>query len=312
MDYPKSLADVYLHNGKFTDGTADGAIEPSRDPADWANAVTDEILAVQTAGGLVADEANHTQLRDAIQALIAAAIGAISVKQKSLIATGQTFAPGVANGDPVRWDAGNSRWTKAQADGTANDLGLGLADVTNAEVVLYGETRAGLVAGLTPGAAYYLSGGGALTTTSPTDKVKVGVAKTATVLFVDVDAGLPAGVAYLGAAQAWSKTQSSTPVTITDGASPAIDLSASNVQTWTLGANRTCPLPTNIAAGTSGAIWLIQDGTGGRTLAYNSIWKFSGGVPPSLSTPAGAKDLLCWEVDPTGTAIGANLLKGFA
>jgi hypothetical protein len=72
MDYPKSQPDVYLHQGKFTDGTADGTIPPSRDPAQTQNDIIDSILAVQTAGGLAHEEGNINQLRDAILAMIAA------------------------------------------------------------------------------------------------------------------------------------------------------------------------------------------------------------------------------------------------
>lgn len=107
MDYPNSLLDVYLHNGKFTDGTADGAIQPSRDPADWANAVTDEILAVQAAGGLVADETCRTQLRDAIQVLIAAALATIS-------SVGAGAGLSMAGSNIVLDLAHLNAWTKAQ------------------------------------------------------------------------------------------------------------------------------------------------------------------------------------------------------
>lgn len=79
MDYPHSLPDVYLHEGKFTDGTPDGAIPPSRDPAQTQNDVIDSILSVQVAGGLVAEEGNTDQLRDAIAVMIAAALAGVSV-----------------------------------------------------------------------------------------------------------------------------------------------------------------------------------------------------------------------------------------
>ena len=72
MDYPHSNPKVGLHSGKFTDGAADGSYPPSLDPADWANAVTDEIKAVITAAGLVPTEGNNTQMAAAIAALIAA------------------------------------------------------------------------------------------------------------------------------------------------------------------------------------------------------------------------------------------------
>lgn len=72
MDYP-SAPEVGLHNGKFTNGSADGTVKPSLDRAEDMNAVYDEILEVITDAGLVKDEEDLTQLRQAIDAKIAAA-----------------------------------------------------------------------------------------------------------------------------------------------------------------------------------------------------------------------------------------------
>lgn len=75
MDYPKSVANVGLVNGKFIDeDTAKGTVG-SLIPAGWGNAVTDEILAVITAGGLTPDEATLNQLTAAIRNLANAASG---------------------------------------------------------------------------------------------------------------------------------------------------------------------------------------------------------------------------------------------
>lgn len=66
MDYPKSVANVGLVDGKFIDeNTATGAVG-SLIPSVWGNAVTDEILNALIAGDQVPDEAKHDQLAKAI------------------------------------------------------------------------------------------------------------------------------------------------------------------------------------------------------------------------------------------------------
>lgn len=72
MDFPKTVSGVNLLDGVFTDGDPANGVPASLDPAEWANAVTHEILNVITAAELEPDEATTNQLLTAIQALIAA------------------------------------------------------------------------------------------------------------------------------------------------------------------------------------------------------------------------------------------------
>lgn len=78
--------------------------------------------------------------------------------------------------------------------------------------------------------------------------------------------------------------------TLTDGATITPDMDDSNNFTVTLGGNRTLANPTNLTAGQSGSIFIVQDGTGSRTLAWGSYWDFAGGTAPTLTTTAGAVD----------------------
>ena len=78
--------------------------------------------------------------------------------------------------------------------------------------------------------------------------------------------------------------------TLTDGATITPNLDDSDMFTVTLGGNRTLANPSNIDAGQTGSIFIVQDGTGSRTLAFGSYWDFAGGTAPTLSTTASAVD----------------------
>ncbi|WP_047302121.1 gp53-like domain-containing protein [Pseudomonas fluorescens] len=74
MDYPKSVPNVGLVNGKFIDEDTTTGQVGSLIPSAWGNAVTDEILNVVRAGGKQPAENQNDQLLAAIRALILAAI----------------------------------------------------------------------------------------------------------------------------------------------------------------------------------------------------------------------------------------------
>jgi len=83
---------------------------------------------------------------------------------------------------------------------------------------------------------------------------------------------------------------------LTDAATITPDLNASNNFSVTLAGNRTLANPTNITAGQSGSLFITQDGTGSRTLAYGSHFKFVGGTAPTLSTAAASVDRIDYVV----------------
>ena len=105
-----------------------------------------------------------------------------------------------------------------------------------------------------------------------------------------------ADTAKTDVAQTFTAAQRGTITTLTDGATVTPDFAASNNYTLTLGGNRTIANPTNLTAGQSGSIFLVQDGTGSRTAAWGSYWDFAGGVAPVLTTTAGAVDRVDYVV----------------
>ena len=116
-------------------------------------------------------------------------------------------------------------------------------------------------------------------------------------------------VAGLAVAQSFTKAQRGTPVALTDAATIAVDLSLGNNFTVTLAGNRTLGAPTNVTAGQSGVIVVTQDGTGSRTLAYNSVYKFAGGTAPTLTTTASAVDVLAYYVESSTRITVTSLLN---
>ena len=133
----------------------------------------------------------------------------------------------------------------------------------------------------------YVVEGGALTPTYDPDTAKVDVAQTFT------------------AGQRGEVT------TLTDGATITPDFALANNFSVTLGGNRTLANPTNLTAGQSGCIWITQDGTGSRTLAYGADWEFTGGTAPTLTTTAGAVDCLVYAVQ-SSTKITATLITNLS
>lgn len=81
----------------------------------------------------------------------------------------------------------------------------------------------------------------------------------------------------------------------------------------TLAGNRTLAAPTNAQQGVTYSLVLQQDATGGRTLAFNPVFKWGAAGAPALSTGANKRDLvtmLCVSGAPTPEFI-CSIVKGF-
>lgn len=97
---------------------------------------------------------------------------------------------------------------------------------------------------------------------------------------------------------------------LTDAASIVTDASSGPVFTVTIAGNRTLANPSNLVIGLT-YYWVITQAAGGNhTLAYDTLFTFAGGTPPTLSTAAGAVDVLTAVYD--GLKLRAQLTKAYA
>ena len=86
--------------------------------------------------------------------------------------------------------------------------------------------------------------------------------------------------------------------TLTDGATVNWDTSLGRVATVTLGGNRTFAAATNQKVGTY-ILRVVQDGTGGRTVTWNTVFKWPAGIAPVLTTTGNRRDLFSFVCDGT-------------
>lgn len=176
----------------------------------------------------------------------------------------------------------------------------------------------------TPGTDYTLSGSTLTFTSAPASGTNniltvgvsahdIGVPSDGTVTTPKIadaavtPAKLDRAYAELAAAQSFTKAQRGAVVALSDGATITPDFSLGNNFSVTLGGNRTLANPSNLTAGQHGVIVITQDGTGSRTLAFGSNWKFAAGAAPTLTTTASAVDVLAYYVE-SSSRITARLI----
>ena len=137
------------------------------------------------------------------------------------------------------------------------------------------------------------------TPAAPTASAGTNTTQVATTAFVQAE-----GFAKTSVAQTFTAAQRATITTLTSGATVTPDFAASNNYTLTLDQNLTIANPTNLTAGQSGSIFLVQDSTGSRTASWGSYWDFAGGTAPVLTTTAAGIDRVDYIVR-SGTSIHA-------
>lgn len=113
--------------------------------------------------------------------------------------------------------------------------------------------------------------------------------------------------------EVYDNNQTSGAVTLTDAANIATDASLGSDFFLTLGGNRTMDAPTNPTHLHRIRYWITQDGTGSRTLTWNTAFRFSTDLPsPTLTTTADFMDLVEFQYN-AGYATWdcMRIVKGF-
>lgn len=124
MDYPKSLPNAGLVDGKFVDEDPVAGMPGSLIPADWANALMAELLGVIQAAGMVPDEADRAQLLRAIQTMASSDFK----KSVRVATTGPIALSGLQSIDGVQLVAGDRVLVKSQANAAQNWIYVATAD----------------------------------------------------------------------------------------------------------------------------------------------------------------------------------------
>lgn len=100
---------------------------------------------------------------------------------------------------------------------------------------------------------------------------------------------------------------------LTDGATIALNASLGSYFSVTLGGNRTFSAFANPAPGQDLFLELTQDATGSRTVTWNANVSWAAGTAPTLTTTAGATDILEFVWNATGGKWrGSTYGKAFA
>ena len=111
-----------------------------------------------------------------------------------------------------------------------------------------------------------------------------------------------ADTAKTDTAQTFTAAQRGSIYTLSPGqGSTTVGLNANIANNFVLvmNANYNFGNPSALVAGQSGSIFIVQNGTGGNTLSWDSYWAWPGGVAPTLSTAANAVDRVDYIVRST-------------
>lgn len=115
---------------------------------------------------------------------------------------------------------------------------------------------------------------------------------------------------FKATANVFTKQQNFGSATLADDTTISWNLDNAQTAKVTLGGNRTLANPTNMVDGGTYVLRVLQDGTGSRTLAYGSAYKWPAGTAPTLTTTAGAVDIITFVSN--GTSMFGVISKAFS
>jgi hypothetical protein len=116
--------------------------------------------------------------------------------------------------------------------------------------------------------------------------------------------------AFLAADNAWTGSQRSTFVELTDAATVAVDFATEQNMWVTVAGDRTIGQPGSQVSGQCGFIVIEQDPTGGRTTSWHADWDFGADGAPTFDTTANKKGVVAYMVD-WDTTVVARFIGDF-
>lgn len=243
----------------------------------------------------------------AVRSDLNGALGAIATNNSGATEPSTTYAfqwwPDTTTGLLKIRNAANSAWVTV---GTLASTNLGLLTSATADATYLALAGGTITGNLEIGTAGSLTFEGATANGFETTLAVTDPTADRTITFPDATGT----AALLGLAQTFSAAQRGSISALgNQSGTITLDMATANNVSLTLNANSTNTLanPTNLTAGQSGAIFIAQDSTGSRTLAYGTQWDFVGGTTPTLTTAANAVDVLVYSVRTT-SSIAAQLL----
>jgi hypothetical protein len=219
-----------------------------------------------------------------------AASGANLPARLGVGADGQVLTADSAQALGVKWANATGGATGTVASVTAANATITIAGTSSNPTVAVGTIAESQVTSLTADLAAKVASS---TATTKGDLLAATGSASITRLGVGTDGQVLTAASGQTTGLAWAAHATTRVVALTDGATITVNADTTDVGKVTLGGNRTIANPTGTpTAGQQLILRLKQDATGTRTITWGSIYRFSGGAAPTLTSTASKTDYL--------------------